>query len=395
MMPTNTGHACRNKIALWLGMNAYIACGWCIFMGTLCKKNGGIDADGKEKGTIYYKGYKVPKPQSEWCGFRELLPVYVVVTLYSRRVCCKMLTAECIDLQSCILSHACRWFPNLPPRDRQMLVGDTRLRLPHNDQLRRGKLADSKAQTSTTLGCKGTALPVLLLPHVDYNSFFTVSIAHALLYGVCGNFLAHAFRKVARPDAKKGEFYAADVITHANRALIRARAADVRVTSEFGRQYKCIEQYMGSYKMEDWLHFICTFSEYIFLPGTLPPLLQRLWDLLVTAVRHYCGAGYTDASSIEAAASLRKFAELMEEYKFPDKQFTYNLHICVCQLRHQEKTRGAVSGSMEFVVERVMQYFKTLMGRRICKDPEKPFTNVFLLSQVGQIPVITSFKTYR
>ena len=45
--------------------------------------------------------------------------------------------------------------------------------------------------------------------------------------------------------------------------------------------------------------------------------------------------------------------------------------------------------------QRVMQYFKTLMGRRICKDPEKPFTNVFLLSQVGQIPVITSFKTYR
>ena len=272
-----------------------------------------------------------------------------------------------------------------------MKVGDTRLRLTHDEQRHRADLAESGAETTTALGCKGVAMPALMLPYVDYNSFFTVSIAHALLYGVGGGFLAHAFRKIAKPDAKKGEMYPPEVITHASRALIRARAADIRVTSEFGRQYKCIEQYMPSYKMEDWLHFFCTFEKYIFLPGTLPPLLQRLWDLLVTAVQHYCGTGYTEASSIEAAASLRKFAELMEEYKFPDKQFTYNLHICVCQLRHQEKTRGAISGSMEFVVERVMQYFKTLMGRRICKDPEKPFTNVFLLSQVG-LKIVIPFQ---
>ena len=56
----------------------------------------------------------------------------------------------------------------------------------------------------------------------------------------------------------------------------------------------------------------------------------------------------------------------MEEHGFPDKQFTYNLHICVCQLRRQEQARGAVSAAMEFVVERVMQIFKTLMGRRVC-----------------------------
>ena len=116
-------------------------------------------------------------------------------------------------------------------------------------------------------------------------------------------------------------------------------------------------------------------------PGHSLHPVQRLWDLLVTAVEHYCRAGFTDEASQKAADSLAEFARLMEEHGFPDKQFTYNLHICVCQLRRQEQARGAVSAAMEFVVERVMQIFKTLMGRRVCKEPEKPFTNVFLLEQ--------------
>ena len=101
-------------------------------------------------------------------------------------------------------------------------------------------------------------------------------------------------------------------------------------------------------------------------PGHSLHPVQRLWDLLVTAVEHYCRAGFTDEASQKAADSLAEFARLMEEHGFPDKQFTYNLHICVCQLRRQEQARGAVSAAMEFVVERVMQIFKTLMGRRVC-----------------------------
>ena len=54
-------------------------------------------------------------------------------------------------------------------------------------------------------------MPVLMmLPYVDYKSFFTVSIAHTLpLYGAGGGAggLAHAFRKIARPDPKKGEVH--------------------------------------------------------------------------------------------------------------------------------------------------------------------------------------------
>ena len=57
----------RLKIAQWLGMNAYIACGWCTFMGTMCAgKSAGIDGEGNAHGTIYYFGYNEPSPQSEW-----------------------------------------------------------------------------------------------------------------------------------------------------------------------------------------------------------------------------------------------------------------------------------------------------------------------------------------
>lgn len=168
------------------------------------------------------------------------------------------------------------------------------------------------------------------LPYVDYNNVWIVPVGHCLLFGVTSNFIAYAFRqgkRLSNPNA-----YAPNMVPHATRDLIERRGKDLTVPSDFGRKYKSIIQYRGSYTMEDWLHFVEAFSPYLFSPGTLPPLLQTMWNHLVKAILHYFHAGttYTDDASREAAASMLEFAKLVETH-FPRKYCTFNLHMAVCR----------------------------------------------------------------
>lgn len=94
----------------------------------------------------------------------------------------------------------------------------------------------------------------------------------------------------------------------------------------------------GSYRMEDWLHFVEAFESFVFLRGdVLSPVLQTMWDHLVAAVRHYfCPSGDEAAqSSQEARAAARghllEYGQLLELHNFPHRVFTVNLHICVCR----------------------------------------------------------------
>ena len=154
------------------------------------------------------------------------------------------------------------------------------------------------------------------------------------------------------------------------------------MTSDFGRNYKCVDKYRGSYRMEDWLHFVCVFSPYIFQKGTLPPLLEEMWGELQTVILHYFGRSeWTADNSRKASDALLRYAVLMEENNFPNNMFTFNLHICVCQLARQEAARGATSNDIELVVERGCGEFKTVTGRSPCKDPEKVYANSYLLDR--------------
>lgn len=248
----------------------------------------------------------------------------------------------------------------------KMKMNDRRLQLTHADHEARALQAEAKEVKDNILGCHGVSLIPHVLKYVDYNNLWNVPIAHALLYGVVKGFVVWALRPLKKP--KKGDPYPPDIITHANRALIRQRASDVRVTSEFGRKYKCVDQYHGSYRMEDWGHFVCSIEAYIFQqgeparpevpptpaiparagrpavpatagtpavpakPGTLPPQLQEMWDLLVKVAHHYChGVDYTDAKSRQAADWLFAFACLLERSSAPHSMFTYNLHMLVCR----------------------------------------------------------------
>jgi hypothetical protein len=223
-----------------------------------------------------------------------------------------------------------------------------------------------------------------MLPYTSFSNLFVVPVAHALLYGVVKSFICFIFQKV---DDLKKVVDPQLIVKSRERQLIRSRSPFMGVTTDFGRKYKCVLKYHNSYRMEDFLHFVESFSYFIFLPGTLPEGLHRMWKLIQRFVNHYCrGVSFTEpggsfeSQSKLAADALREYAVLVEE-KFPSKMCTYNLHMVVCRLPVQEQQRGSAAKDMEMVVERSMQYFKGRIGTHNTKDPEKIFAGDYLMEK--------------
>ena len=223
-----------------------------------------------------------------------------------------------------------------------------------------------------------------MLPYTSFSNLFVVPVAHALLYGVVKSFICFMFQKVE--DLKK-VVEPQLIVKSRERQLIKSRSACMSVTTDFGRKYKCVVKYHNSYRMEDFLHFVESFSYFIFLPGTLPEGLDRMWKLIQRFVNHYCrGVSFTapgvsfEYQSKLAAQALHEYAVLVEE-KFPSRMCTYNLHMVVCRLPVQEQQRGSAAKDMEMVVERSMQYFKGRIGNHNTKDPEKVFVGDLLMEK--------------
>eukprot|EP00798_Chlamydomonas_sp_ICE-L_P009243 gene9243-16393_t len=94
-------------------------------------------------------------------------------------------------------------------------VGDKRLQLSHDEQLQRGQRVVMELEDAKTAGCKGLCVLPLILPYVDYNNFFIVPAAHALLYGVVKSFVQHMFRTIP-----KGEVNCpSDALSHKVRSM--------------------------------------------------------------------------------------------------------------------------------------------------------------------------------
>jgi hypothetical protein len=242
--------------------------------------------------------------------------------------------------------------------------------------------AKKKAQKE---GCTGLTVLVKYLPYVSYQTdlprnVWLFTVCHALLFGVVASF----FNYILRPLAKSGDA-SPDQVDRAGRQLIEGRAGHIRVTSEFGRNYKCLVRYRGSYRMEDWLHFVETFAEYI-LADALPPVVQEMWEELRYAVVHYCRVGdpavcITDAERKTVAGKLRRYAKLMEEHAFPNGMITCNLQQSVCRLPAQEVARGQVGKDAQWWVERLMHMYKRQLGKRVSRCPDKTFAKLLLLVQ--------------
>lgn len=236
------------------------------------------------------------------------------------------------------------------------------------------------------MGARGKCLINHMLPYTSYNNLFYVPVAHALLYGVVRSFARFIFKKVK--DLSSLGVKKDYILTNTVRKVIQKRAPFMAVSTDFGRKYRDVIKHHNNYKIEDWLHFVETFSHYIFLPGTLTPRLEEMWSLLQKVVHHYCrgvsftkshGSTFKDQSDL-AAEALRKYAVLVEE-NFPSSMCTYNLHMLVCRLPVQEQQRGSSAKDLELVVERNMQYFKQRIGKHNSKDPEKIFVGDLFLEK--------------
>lgn len=228
----------------------------------------------------------------------------------------------------------------------------------------------SLRQIRRNSGAKGLSVIHYMLPYCDYNNLFIVPVAHVLLYGLVASFISYILK-----DGCKHQ------LSSATRKIITERGKDIGVTSEFGRSYKDVIQYKGSYRMENWLHFTLVFSHYLFMGDILPEPLREMWELLQMIVLHYChGIPYSQLDADQAAAALKHYASLVEA-NFEREMCTYNLHIAVCRLPEQERQRGSAAVMMEFVVERAMQLFKQMAGRRVSRDPEKVFVGDYMLQQ--------------
>eukprot|EP00798_Chlamydomonas_sp_ICE-L_P001205 gene1205-32547_t len=340
----------RQKLSRWNGTGAYRACGWCLFQGQMC-----ANVSGKKGGTIYYKGYHdVSKNQ-------EVYPQAPTAAGY-------------IQVHDVKVGHSC-------------------LQLSHAQRISRAQRVEEGEEDPRTAGCHGLSMVVHVLPYVDYNNFFLVPVAHALLFGVVKGFVKHLYRPIPKAvnDCPK------DALSNPVRSLIASRKDDTRVTSEMGRPYKCIGTNRGYYTMEDWLHFVETYSAYVFQGDTLPPKVKELWGYLVEVCQHYFRGNkhYSEEASEKASQTLRRYAEVMEEEGMADNLFTYNLHMVVCRLRKQEVAHGSTVKDLEFRVEREMQSYKDRLGRRVCVDPEKISANAYLIEEGVAILKKNASITYR
>jgi len=94
------------------------------------------------------------------------------------------------------------------------------------------------------------------------------------LYGLVKKFVTIALQDYAE-EAYRPPY----CIPKSNRGQIKQRGKDMQLTAEFGRPYRCVISDFRLYQLDDWLHFLETFSLYLF-KDLLPPLLQEMWQLL-------------------------------------------------------------------------------------------------------------------
>ena len=173
-----------------------------------------------------------------------------------------------------------------------------------------------------------------------------------------------------------------NIISAANRKLLQQRGRHIFVNSDFGRKYKCVVKYAGSYRMEDW-HFVECFSNYLFVRDVLPPNCLAIWRTIQDICRHYCRpllpSQCTAADRDRMAKKLIEVGKAFDSPGFPHCLMTYNLHQLVCRLPVQEEQRGQVAPCLDYWMERLVRRFKEVIQGHVSSNPEKTFTNVTLV----------------
>ena len=69
-------------------------------------------------------------------------------------------------------------------------------------------------------------------------------------------------------------------LTRASKVKLRERGARMKLTADFGRPFKDLTKHWKGYNLDEWLHFLETFSLYLLSLDMMHPLMWTMWNLL-------------------------------------------------------------------------------------------------------------------
>jgi hypothetical protein len=194
--------------------------------------------------------------------------------------------------------------------------------------------------------------------YVNINDIWQVPLAHAALLGVVKQFF-----KATMDYTGEAPDYA---FSRPALKIIESRAKHVILTDDFNRPYRDIADKKGHYVMEDWLHFMESYSLYILSTDGAPDLwpdveMKEAWDHLRTGLMHYFRYNEDDFT-IEKRALARShlidFAKIWQR-RIGITGCTFNLHTLICRLFDQETARGALTFTLEWWLEQGIQQMKS------------------------------------
>jgi hypothetical protein len=247
----------RQKLTLWLGHGALLGCGFCAMDGT------------HKQGAVRWVGYSKPHT----------------------------------------ITHG-------PCAGRSHVVGADELQISHREHMVNGMAAESlNHDQQSALGCRGVSVFPATLDYVDYNNFFVVPLFHCLLYGVVRTFFQAVISK-----GRKGEERPWYRATSKQLKMMLGREGTnakrcMSAVGEYSKGPESIVKRMGNFTMDDWLHWVVTWSTHVFGAKTdkiLPAAVYDLYVQLRGIVKHFCVAcdptEFNDAWFDQGQALLSSFA---------------------------------------------------------------------------------------
>lgn len=261
----------NRKLSLWLSHNAYRGCGWCWLQSV---REQGDSAN-------WWRGYLRRAPAGDYYGADR---------------------------------------PSTAPPPFFSYAGASQLS--DADQRSRAARVPTGGVDPRCVGAHGPSPLVHGIAYLTHDVFL-LPVMHACLLGLVKDFLALIFST-----GKRGEARPWYRIPTWGRAVMVARAQHLRLTDDFGRPYLDVVNCRGSWVIENYLHFLETFSIYIFSPHAtqgelLNDTLRTMWQHLrnaVLAVLRPLVPGQPPRDTAENAAQYAK-AELMEYGKLAEQHF--------------------------------------------------------------------------
>lgn len=259
----------QRKLSRWLAHNAYRGCGWCWLHSQRSPDN-----------VQFWGGYAAPAPAGEYVPGQQP-------------------TALKYAGDTCVTEEEQR------RRAREVQAASSS-----------GAAAAERA--AQRLGCHGPSPLVEGLPYGSYD-MFCLPVAHALLLGLVKDILSLMFSS-----GKRGEQRPWWRLPAESRTIIIARARCVTCPDDFQRSYSCVCTARGHWVMEDYFHFVESFSPFIFSKDSrygevlTDQRLRDLWSHLRTAVLILLRPldpdthATAEAAAADAAEHLFKYGRLAE-----------------------------------------------------------------------------------